>query len=296
MRWDDLHFFLAVARSGQYARAARTLDVDPTTVGRRLRRLERSLGIVLFETTRDGQSLTGAGTELLERVEAMAEIAGAIAPGGSPGDAVSGIVRLSVAEGFGTWFVARHLAGFAARHPSIGIDLVASSGFLSPSRGETDVAILLARPRAGPLVTRKLTDYRLRLYAATDYLVRHDPIENAAQLRSHLLIGYIPDFIYAPELRYLNEIAPGLEPHLRSSSINAQYCLTASGAGIAVLPCFMGDADPTLRPILPEVSITRSFWLVTHQHARSLTRIRLFVDWLVATTEQHRGGLMGSRD
>ena len=189
--------------------------------------------------------------------------------------------------------MARHLRQFAADHPRIAVDLVASSGFLSPSRGETDVAILLARPRKGPLVTRKLTDYRLRLYAATDFLAGRAPIDNVLQLRSQPLIGYIPDFIYAPELRYLEEIAPGLEPHLRSSSINAQYRLIASGAGVGVLPCFIGDTDPALRAILPEVSITRAFWLVTHQETRNIPRIRLFVDWLVGVAGQERARLLG---
>src|SRR3546814_2969422 len=68
---------------------------------------------------------------------------------------------LSVSEGFGNSFIAPRLAGFVAAHPEIEIDLVSSSGFLNPSRREADMAVLLARPRKGPLRTRKLADYRL---------------------------------------------------------------------------------------------------------------------------------------
>ena len=293
MRWDDLQFFLAVARGGQFGVAARSLEVDATTVARRLRRLEQALGAVLFEQTRAGQVLTEAGRLLLERVEAMADAAGGIGHAASEPVEVAGSLRVSVSEGFGTWFVARRLGAFAAAHPRVTVDLVASSGFLSPSRGEADVAILLARPRRGPLITRKLTDYRLRLYAARRYLESEPPIGSVDDLRGHALIGYIPDFIYAPELRYLDEIAAGLSPRLRSSSINAQYRLAASGAGIAVLPCFIGDKDPALVPLLPEVSITRSFWLVTHRETRRLARIRLFVEWLLAATELHKDRLLG---
>ena len=284
---------MTVARSGQLGRAARTLNVDATTVGRRVRKLERALGSVLFEQTRDGQVLTEAGTRLLARVEAMADIAGGISPTAPEPVEMSGLVRVSVSEGFGTWFVASRLGGFAAAHPKVTIDLVASSGFLSPSRGEADVAVLLARPRRGPLMTRKLADYRLRLYAAPHYLDAHPPIATTDDLRRHTLIGYIPDFIYAPELRYLDEIAQGLEPQLRSSSINAQYRLAASGAGIAVLPCFIGDLDEALVPLLPGISILRSFWLVIHRETRKFARIRLFVDWLLAATHAHKDGLLG---
>ena len=293
MNWDDLRHFLAVARSGQLQQAAERLGVDPTTVGRRLKRLEAALGQTLFEQTKDGHALTEAGERLAERAEAMARQAEEI--GASPGEPglLGGSVRVTVSEGFGSWFVARHLPAFAAAHPRLTVDLVASSGFLNPSRREADVAILLDRPRKGPLFTRKLTDYRLRLYAAKGWLAAHGPVASRADLRRHPLIGYVPDLLYAPELRYLAEIAPGLEPRLRSTSINAQLHLVAAGAGIAVLPCFMGDADPSLARLLDEVAVTRSFWLVTHADTRRSARVGAFVDWLVAVVAANQAQLLG---
>ncbi|WP_129790911.1 LysR family transcriptional regulator [Sphingosinicella sp. CPCC 101087] len=293
MDWDDLRFFLAVAQLGQLSRAAARLGVDSTTVGRRIRRLENALQQTLFEQTREGQALTEAGERLLLVVEEMDHSAARI-QAAPAGDRVSGLIRVSVSEGFGTWFVAHHLRSFVERHPGAQVDLVASSGFLSPSRRETDVAILLARPRKGPLVSQKLSDYALGLYASRAYLARQDAaIDDVASLRTHPLIGYIPHFIYAPELRYLNEIAPELELRIRSSSINAQYRATAAGAGVAILPCFMGDADPELVRIVPRVRIERSFWLVTHEENRRLARIEAFVDWLISTVGRHRERLLG---
>ena len=294
MDWDDLRFFLAVARSGQIAAAASLLGVDPTTVSRRLRRLETALQQRLFEQTREGHLLTEAGEQLAAHAEEMDRAAATIEP--SAGVAlVSGLLRVSVSEGFGTWVIAQYLPAFVAAHPELQVDLVANSGFLSPSRRETDVAILLARPRGGPLLSRKLADYRLRLYVSSEYLARSGPIAGKAALGDHPLIGYIPDFIYAPELRYLDEIAPGASLRIRSSSINAQYRLARAGAGIAALPCFIGDADPQLARIIPEVTIERSFWLVTHQDTRRLPRIEAFVVWLTALVKTHRAGLMGTR-
>jgi len=294
MQWDDLRYFLAVTRAGQLGQAASLLGVDATTVGRRLRRLEIAVGTRLFERTRDGQVLTEAGERLVQRAEAMEHAVAEIDHGGSNQHDISGLVRVSVSEGFGTWFVAHHLREFASAHPRVSVDLVANNGFLNPSRRETDVAILLARPRKGPLFTRKLTDYSLGIYVARAYLAANGPIETVDDLRRHPLIGYIPDLVYAPELRYLDEVAPKLAPRIRSSSINAQYRLTAAGAGVAILPCFIGDADSTLTRIMPRVNITRTFWLVTHEDTRQLTRIRLFVDWLASLTIACQTRFMGS--
>ena len=292
--WSEYQAFLAVARTGQLARAARSEGVDATTMGRRLRRLEARLGTTLFEQTRQGQSLTEAGEALLAHVETMAQAADAIAATRDEMGGVSGTLRVSVSEGFGSWFLARHLPDFAREHPNLSIDLVASNGFLSPSRREADLAVMLSRPSAGPVVARKLSDYRLRLYASADYLAAAGTPQTAADLTAgHSLIGYIPDLIYTPELHYLDEIEPTLNAHIRSSSIHAQCQLVASGAGIGVLPCFIGDSESGVVPVLDDVHITRSFWLVSHKDTQNLKRIRLFKLWLDKIVRGNHGVLMG---
>ena len=121
--WSDLQAFLAIARAGQLARAAHVLGLDATTMGRRLRRLEARLGASLFEQTREGQVLTEAGERLLAQVEGMAASAAGIAESaGSAGD-LAGSLRISVPEGFGSWFLSRHVAAFAAAHPRLTLDL-----------------------------------------------------------------------------------------------------------------------------------------------------------------------------
>ncbi len=87
--------------------------------------------------------------------------------------------------------------------------------------------------------------------------------------------------LYAPELNYLDDLVAGLKPDIRSSSIIAQHRLVAVGAGIGVLPCFIGEIDPTLKPIFPEHTISRNFWLVTHKDNRTLERIKAGKTWLM---------------
>lgn len=293
--WSDLQAFLAIARAGQLGRAGRTMGVDATTMGRRLRRLEARLGTTLCEQTREGQVLTEAGEQLLVQVEAMAQAAGAIGETSTVagGPQLSGTLRISVSEGFGSWFLARFVPDFSALHPGLTLDLVASSGFLSLSKREADIAVMLSRPKAGPMLARKLSDYALRLYASPTYLAAQGTPARAAELAAnHRLVGYIPDLLYAPELRYLDEFYPGLAPQLRSSSINAQHQLIGAGAGIGALPCFIGDADPGLVPVLPEQRILRTFWLVTHRDTHQLARIRAGKDWIQGAVQHNRERLL----
>ncbi|RYD91648.1 MAG: LysR family transcriptional regulator, partial [Sphingomonadales bacterium] len=103
-------------------------------------------------------------------------------------------------------------------------------------------------------------------------------------LRRHPLVGYVPDFIYSPELDYLSEVDSALSAVTRSTSINVQHRLIASGAGIGVLPAFIGDQDGSLTPILPDrIEIQRSFWLVTHSDLRRAARIEAVAAWLKAS-------------
>lgn len=296
MKWDDIKTFLALAASGTLASAAKATGQDATTIARGVQRLESVLGATLFEHGRAGFVLSEAGRRLLVHAEAMELGARAIQQKAKEGSGLSGTVRLSVSEGFGTHFLAPRLASFAASNPKIAIDLVASTGFLNPSRREADVAIMLARPRGGPLVVAKLTDYDLGVYAGRNYLERHGRVDSLDALRGRRLVGYIPDLIYAPELRYLAELDEALEPTIRSSSINAQASLIASGGGCGILPCFIGDRLVELTRVLPgAVNIKRSFWLVSHQDMRRVARIEAFILWLRSEVLAAQPLLLGAK-
>src|SRR3546814_9049844 len=108
-------------------------------------------------------------------------------------------------------------------------------------------------------------------------------------LAAHRIIGYIPDQIYAPELSYRAELQPGLDANLRSSSIKAQHRLCNAGAGLAILPDFIGGQDPELRRIWPDFTLERAFWLAIHQDVRNLARVSLFSDWLTGLVAAEAG-------
>lgn len=294
MNWSDLQDFLAIARAGKLASAAAASGVDATTMGRRLRRLERALGQRLFEQTREGQVPTEAGEALLVRAEAMERAAAGIGETRADDAAgVSGTLRVALPEGIGSTFLARHIGEFALLHPRLTIDLAITPGLLSPTKREADLAIVLSRPRSGPLIAGKLTDYALRLYASRGYLAQHGAPRTAADLaQGHRLIGYVPDLLHLPELRHLDRLHPGLEPTLRSSSINAQHQMVASGLGLGVLHCFAADLDGELVAVFPGERITRTYWLVTHRDTHQLARVQAFRNWLVRLVRRERAALL----
>jgi DNA-binding transcriptional LysR family regulator len=293
--WDDLRFFLAVARSGRLTAAARRLGADHATVSRRITSLEESLKAKLFERRPQGYALTGHGEQLLAKAESMETEALAIQSEiGGADMALSGTVRIGAPDGFGSSFLAPRFAGFAKAFPGLELQLIAMPRLLSLSKREADVAITLAPPKEGKVVARKLCDYRLGLYASQDYLDAMPPITAAEDLFAHRIVGYIDDLIFTPELDYLDEVAKGLRAQIQSSSVLAQMNAVAAGAGIGVIHHFMAVDEPRLVPVLPEsVSITRSFWLLVHADLKDVARVRAVVDFVVREAKANRALLMG---
>ncbi len=280
--WNDLRIFIAVSRSHTLSEASRQLGLDATTIARRIARLSDDLQAQLFEGNGPDRRLTDAGQKLLRYAERI-EDAALAAEEDVTGErrSLSGQVRLSVSEGFATRVLAPKLHLLAARHPGIRLDIITASGFLNPSKREADMAVMLARPKRGRLTVRKLGDYRLHLYASHAYIATAGMPDSREDLSAHPLVGYVPEFLFAPELNYLDEVEQGLEANLRSSSINVQHQMIAQGAGIGVLPDFMGEPDPLLRRVLPDtIEIRRTFWLVTHAELARLARIEAVSSWL----------------
>jgi DNA-binding transcriptional LysR family regulator len=276
--WDDLRIFLAAARAGSLAAAAPRLGVDAATVGRRIARLETALKSTLLIRSAGGLRLTSAGQRLME-IGLEAEGAMDLASRTADPDAAGGTVRITASEGFGTAIIAPALPTLRLARPDIRIELAASAGFLSLTRREVDMAVTLSPPAASRLVVQPLTDYRLGLYGSPAYLARMGRPGDVSDLAAYEIVGYVDDLIFAPELRYLDEVAPGLRPALSSSSIRAQREIIAAGGGLGVLPCFMAVG---LERVLPaSVDLVRRLWLSTHRDVADIARIRQVRGWLI---------------
>jgi DNA-binding transcriptional LysR family regulator len=296
LNWDDLKFFLEVARTRTASSAARRLGVDYTTVSRRIGALEKALGAMLFERSRSsGFVLTSEGSHLLGYAESLENtLQAACEQVSGTSLALSGTIRIGSTEGFGSFFIAPQLSTFQDAYPNISIDLLPVPHFISLSRREADIAVTLERPERGPYVYSRLCDYRLKLYATAEYLDRHPAIDSVDDLSQHSFITYVDDLVFSPELLYLERTVPNARTALRSTSVVAQYTATLQGRALAILPCFLAAPDPRLVEVLPdEIQVTRQFWIYYREDLRKLRRITLLVDYLKSSTERNRGLLMG---
>jgi DNA-binding transcriptional LysR family regulator len=289
VNWDDVRLFLAVARAGQILAAARRLDLNHATVGRRLTALETAFGARLIERRPNGCELTGTGRAFLEQAERMeAAMLAARAGIGGADIALSGSVRIGAPDGFGTMFLAPRLWRLTDTHPDLTVQLVPVPRAFSISRREADIAITIERPQAGRLVAAKLVDYSLHLYAAKSYVDRAGTPQTVADLPRHRLVGAVEDLLYSPRLAYHGDLVADWPARFEVSSALGQNEAVAAGAGIGILHGFMAGGRPGLVRVLPELSIRRSYWLVYHESVRDVRRITAVADFIRDAVEAER--------
>lgn len=287
--WEDLRYFLAVAREGQMLAAARRLGVSQALLSRHVVALESAVGARLFDRTTRGSTLTGDGAALFataERIEA--EMFAGLARFGGRGE-IAGTVRIGAPDGFGSAFLAPRMGRFRAAFPDLRVQLVPVPRSFSLSEREADIAIMVGRPERGRLSVRKLVDYTLGLYAAQDYLDRAGRPTDLADLRSHTLIGYVDDLIYSSELNYASEVSRDWQSDIEVATAIGQFEAVRAGAGIGICHDFMTAGKNGLVRLLPETSVTRSYWIVRHENLRVAPRVQAVTDLIETLVREERG-------
>ena len=282
--WDDLRFFLAIARHRSLATAAKLLHVTQSTVGRRLATLEAGMGARLLHRVSDGYALTLAGQEILAGVERMErealDVERAVA-GHDPRTA--GVVR-----GRGSQLVTSHLLApsLAALHKadrSVLVELVPGSLGEAVALHESDVAIQLRPFAHQELIVRKLGVMAFGLYGSEDYLGRCGKPSTGEGCPGHQLITLLDDREFSAQASWLSEHGRRADVVLRSDSYETQHWATASGGGLAVLPRFRADAEPSLRLVVTHAPVPGAeIWLGVHRDNRDVPRVRAVLDHVVA--------------
>jgi len=281
MNWDDVRMFLAVARTGQLLAASRRLGVNHATLSRRVSALEESLKTRLLVRRTNGCELTAEGEIFLRAAERMeTEMLAAQASVGRIDTAVAGTVRIGAPDGFGVSFLAPRLGRLTARHPELRIQLVPVPRSFSLSQREADIAITLERPETGRLVSAKLTDYTLGLYASRAYLNENGTPRTVEDLKDHRRIGYVEDLIFTASLNFTGEIMRSWDAGFEISSATGQTEAVRSGAGIGILHDYIARQHGELVRVLPDTAIRRAYWTTWHESARDLVRVRTVAEFV----------------
>lgn len=288
----DITYFLALARSGRLVRAAELLQVDHTTVSRRIRALEQDLGWRLFDRSQSGWVLTEAGHSILPQAELLQmNLDGIHETLGSTGTTVSGRVRVATIEGFGAYFLAPRISQFAVDHPNLVIEIAISTDRFQSVTRDFDVAVTLDAPTSDRIRVTKLSDYELGFYATGEYLSTHDVIKDEHDLSNHSTIWYVDSLLVVEPLQQLRSTIPKAA-QIQSTSISAQYQAALAGVGVALLPRFMAAGSP-LEPVLTELKFKRTYWLVVPREHERLPRVRTVVDLLTSLVGESQSVLNG---
>ena len=287
--WNDLRLVLNVARSGTLRGAAEALGIDHSTAYRRLQAIESELGLSLFERDSGHYRPTESGERVAlaaERIEAEAlalerDITGRDAR-------LSGRLRLTASETLAYRVLPRLLAEFHRRHPGIRVELIIDNRQLDLARREADVALRATRPSEPTLFGRKIAEMEWTIYGSGDYLGSRGTPASLADCAGHDFIGWDQGADTAAA-RWLAERVPEEAIVFRSSSLINQLGAAAAGMGLAVLPCYLADAEPAVHRVLPPIApLTRELWLISHQDLRQTARIRAFFEFIAEAIRGER--------
>ncbi len=275
--WDDMRVFLAVARAESLSGAAPVLKMDPATLGRRVARLERSMGATLFVKSPQGYALTDLGERMRDRAaEAEAHLSLAFDEGQGASAALTGQIRIGAPDGAANFLLPQVCAAIQADNPDLEVQVLALPRVVNLSRREADMAVTVSPPAAGRLTVQKITEYHLHLATRSDA----PPVGSREDLRSRPVVGYIPDMIFDKELDYLGGLgADGVQ--LASNSVAVQLQMLRQ-TGVGFVHDFVLPFAPELcRVLTDEISLLRSFYLVRHTSDRQSDRLTRFAGALM---------------
>jgi DNA-binding transcriptional LysR family regulator len=291
LQWDDLRLFLAVARAGGLAGAARAVGISPPTLGRRMTSLERCLSRALFVRQRDGYGLTSGGKDLLRLAEAL-ELDALKIDRWRTSDGIGAVVRIAA----GAWtsaFIARHIADLVDENEDTQIELVTGTSAADLLRREANLGLRNRRPEIPGLAGYKLTRVAFAVYGGRTYVGEKAEARDHRRFRMCRWIALSPPGPKTPSAVWLDE-------HLQQAPVlrcrSAQEVLEAArgGFGLCVLPCFVGDASGELARASNNIDeLEHDQWLVSHDEDRQQRHIRRISEKLRALMKMHRALFAG---
>jgi DNA-binding transcriptional LysR family regulator len=293
---SDLPLVLALARGRTLAAAAESLDVDVSTVFRRLEALERRLHVRLFDRSARGYQLTEAGeraSAAAERIETEIHALDREITGRD--QQLSGILRITASETLSHAVLPQLFAEFHSQHPRIQLVLAIDNRVLDLSRREADVALRTRRPADAALFGRKLATIAWAFYGAADRSKALRRESNRYDFSRCSVIGWDDPASRVAASEWVVKNVPADRIVYRSSSLVNQLMSVRAGIGVALLPCYLADPDPNVRRLTaPIEDVAGELWIVTHKDLKETARVRSFLsivgDGIAAHRKLFEGG------
>jgi DNA-binding transcriptional LysR family regulator len=265
------------------------VGLSQPTVSRRVASLARAMGVELLRAGPRGLELTPAGERLRQRAERVdREVAAALASVDPLDERPTGAVRLTAPEGLGLTRVAPRLEAFRREHPGIDLVLVAESVLANLSRREADLALRFVPPRQRDLVMRRLASVPFAPYASPRYLHLHPRQPGDGIVAGDELVALHESLEGTPESAWLRRHARSLRVGVRVRTALALREALAAGAGVGLLPDYLGDT-PGLRRLGTGPVLHRDLYLVYHRALRGVERVRIAARFVAACVERNPG-------
>ncbi len=291
MNWDDIRIFLAVARQGSVRSAALKLNVNHSTVSRRIAAFEETMNVRLFERMPNGYLLTLAGEDLLKAAVRMEEeVASVDRKIVGRDDRMSGTLRVTLPAVLANTVLIEEFSNFCELYPDIKLELNCSYELVDLNKREADLAIRATNEPPENLVGRQICSVGKASYISRKLWARicdeNDPIEPCwmAWDKSVKQEEYIKSSIF-PNAKIRHTI----------SDHEGLYIAVKSGMGIAELACQCGDQDPEIMRLPPgKADLFCSLWVLTHRDLRHTLRVKTFMDYTAKILLKHKSLLEGN--
>lgn len=280
MNWDDLRVFLAIAEAGSLAGAARKLDVNHSTVFRRLNALEATLRVRVFDRFPDGYVLTPAGERMLELARTADDAVNEIELQLAGRDiAPEGTVRLTTAANIARTIVPTAMKSLRKSHPGILVEVSIGDSDYDLNRREADLALRATSKPPENLIGRKVME--LDWWICGRVASRRRSPTRIADLDGLPMIGADHALIRLPAFQWLQENF-GENVVARANDLSTMAAFAIAGVGYAVLPSDQNERG--LNQLFRVPGLSGELWLLTHPELRNVRRIRAVWDALVAAT------------
>lgn len=296
MDWDKLRVFQAAADAGSFTHAGQVLNLSQSAVSRQISALEQDLEVPLFHRHARGLLLTEQGDLLFRTVQDVMQKLDAVRTHLTDSrEKPNGELRITTTFGIGTSWLAPRIGEFMSLYPDIKLRMILTDEELDLGMREADLALRLREPMQPDLIRRRLFTVRYHAYASADYLKRYGQPRSLDDLANHRLIGYEggPANYLTLLLNTLQNAGRDVKaPRTSALTVNnmtAMRIAVQSGAGLAVLPDYLIEANSELVQLLPQTDMPElDCYLVYPEELKSVARVQVFRDFLVSNAQRWR--------
>nr|WP_320191361.1 LysR family transcriptional regulator [uncultured Desulfobacter sp.] len=280
--WDDYRYFLKVARLGSLKAASESLKVNHSTVLRRINSLEKKLEARLFERFKSGYVLTENGQDMFNHIQHLEDEIFSIERKIKGKDIrYEGKIKISTTDTLGYFWLPPFVKKFKAQYPGILVDIDIRTGFTDLTQRQADILICAYNDHPDYMIGKKLAPIEIKLYASKEYIKTYGRPESIQDLTSQKILILNEELDGVEFNEWLKRLVPASAITMSCNMLTSLYRYTRQGMGIAPLPIYVGNQDPSLVSVMDvPTQFHHDTWMLTHPDLKNTRRIKAFMGFM----------------